>query len=75
MREVPWYIGIMSIEDLEKAIAGLPPDQYTEFRTWFEAFEADRLDRKIELDVQAGKFDRLADHAINDLRKGRAREL
>ena len=67
-REVSCYIGIMSIEDLEKAIAGLPPDQYAEFRTWFVAFEADRFDRKIERDAQAGKLDRLADQAIDDLR-------
>jgi hypothetical protein len=65
----------MSIEDIEKAVAGLPPDKYAEFRTWFEAFEADRFDRKIERDAQAGKLDRLADQAIDDLRKGRAREL
>jgi hypothetical protein len=63
----------MSIEDLEKAIASLPPDQYAQFRAWFEAFEVDRFDRKIERDVQAGKLDRLADQAIDDLRKGRAR--
>src|ERR1700682_285528 len=68
MREVAYYIGIMSIEDLEKAVAALPPDQYAEFRTWFEAFEADRFDRKIERDAQAGKLDRLADQAIDDLR-------
>jgi hypothetical protein len=60
----------MSIEDIEKAVTGLPPDQYAEFRTWFEAFEADRFDRKIERDAQAGKLDRLADQAIDDLRKG-----
>jgi hypothetical protein len=75
MTKVAYYIGIMSIEDIEKAVAGLPPDQYAEFRTWFEAFEADRFDRKIERDAQAGKLDRLADQAIDDLRKGRAREL
>jgi hypothetical protein len=65
----------VSIEDLKKSVAGLPPDQYAEFRTWFEAFEADRFHRKIERDVQAGKLDRLADQAIGDFRKGRAREL
>jgi hypothetical protein len=63
----------MSIEDLEKAVAGLPPDQYAEFRAWFEAFEADRFDRKIERDAQTGKLDRLADQAIDDLRKSRAK--
>jgi hypothetical protein len=68
MREIRYYGGIMSIEDLEKAVAGLPPDQYAQFRTWFETFEADRFDRKIERDAQAGKLDRLADRAIDDLR-------
>jgi hypothetical protein len=62
----------MSIEDLEKAVAGLPPDRFAQFRAWFEEFEADRFDRKIERDAQAGKLDRLADAAIDDLRKGRA---
>jgi hypothetical protein len=61
----------MSIEDIEKAVAGLPPDQYAEFCAWFEAFDADRFDRKIERDVQAGKLDRLADQAIGNLRKSR----
>jgi hypothetical protein len=61
----------MSIEDLEKAVAGLLPEQYAQFRLWFEEFEADRFDRKIDRDVQAGKLDRLADAAIDDLRKGR----
>jgi hypothetical protein len=65
----------MSIEDLEKAIAALPPDQYVEFRAWFDEFEADRFDRNIERDAQAGKLDGLADQAIDDLRKSRAREL
>ena len=75
MRKVAYYIGIMSIEDIEKAVAALPPDQYAEFRAWFEAFESDPFDRKIERDTQAGKLDRLADQTIDDLRKGRAREL
>jgi hypothetical protein len=57
----------MSIEDLKKAVAGLPPDQYAQFCTWFEAFEADRFDRKIERDIQTGKLDLLGDQAIDDL--------
>jgi hypothetical protein len=63
----------MSIEDIKKAVASLPPDQYAEFRAWFEAFDADHFDRKIERDAQAGKLDRLADQAIDDLRKSRAK--
>jgi hypothetical protein len=65
----------MTIEDLEKAVAKLPPDDLARFRVWFEQFDAARLDEKIERDAKTGKLDRLADQAIDDLRKGRAREL
>ena len=65
----------MTIEDIEKAVAKLPPEQLAQFRDWFEAFDAARFDQKIERDAKAGKLDRLADEAIGDYRKGRAREL
>jgi hypothetical protein len=65
----------MTIEDLEQAVAKLPPDQFVEFRAWFEEFDAARFDQKIERDAKAGKLDRLADQAIGDFRKGRVREL
>lgn len=51
----------MTVEDLEKAIAKLPPDQLAEFRVWFEALDAARFDQKIERDAKAGKLDALAD--------------
>jgi len=65
----------MTVDDLEKAVATLPPDQFAKFRAWFDAFDAARFDQKIERDAMAGKLDRMADAAIDDLRKGRAREL
>lgn len=65
----------MTIEDLEKAISKLPPDQLAKFRDWFEAFDAARFDQKIERDASAGKLDRLAKDALEDYRKGTAREL
>jgi hypothetical protein len=65
----------MTIEDIEKAIAKLPPDQLAEFRVWFEEFDAARFDQKIERDANTGKLDRMADQAADDFRKGRAREL
>ena len=65
----------MSIEDLENAVAKLPPNELARFRAWFDAFDAARFDQKIERDAKAGKLDRLAEQAIDDLHKGRAREL
>ena len=65
----------MTIEDLENAVAKLPPDELARLRAWFEAFDAARFDGKIERDAKAGKLDRLADRTIDDLRKGRARTI
>jgi len=64
-----------SIEDIENAVAELPPDQFAEFRAWFEAFDAARFDEKIDRDARSGKLDRLAEEALADFRAGRAREL
>ena len=65
----------MTIDDIEKAISKLPPDQLARFRAWFEAFDAVRFDEKIERDAKDGKLDKLADRAISDYRKGHAREI
>jgi hypothetical protein len=65
----------MSVEDITKAVAKLPPEQLAEFRVWFEEFDAARFDQKIERDAKAGKLDRMADQALEEFRKGHAREL
>lgn len=65
----------MTIEDLEKAVAELPPDQLEQFLAWIEEYNAARLDRTIELDAASGKLDRFADRAIADYKAGRAREV
>ena len=65
----------MTIEDIEKAVARLAPDELAKFRAWFEEFDAARFDAKIERDAKAGKLDRLADEALAEFRAGRAREL
>jgi hypothetical protein len=64
-----------TVEDIEKAVAELPPDQLARFRAWFEEFEASRFDHRIERDAKAGRLDQLADQALADFRAGRAREL
>ena len=59
----------MTIENLEKAVATLPPDLLAKFRDWFETFDAARFDEKIERDARGGKLDRLADQALADFRQ------
>ena len=64
-----------TVEEIESAVANLPPEELAAFRAWFEAFEANRFDEKIERDVASRKLDRLAGEAIADYRSGRAREI
>ena len=63
-----------TLEDIEKAVAELPPDQLVRFRAWFEEFEAARFDQRIERDAKAGKLDQLAEQALADFRAGRVRD-
>jgi len=65
----------MTVEDIEKAIAKLTSAELARFRAWFAQYDGAQFDKKIERDAKAGKLDRLAERAIIDFRKGRAREL
>ena len=65
----------MTVEDIEKAIKKLGAAEFDRLREWFEEYQAARFDEKIARDAEAGKLDHLADRAVADFRKGRAREL
>ncbi len=65
----------MSVQDLEKAVAQLSPDELTKFSTWFEEFTAAAWDREFEADVKAGKFDALGKEADADFEAGRCKPL
>lgn len=63
------------LEDIERAVAGLPQEQLERFRAWFEEFEATCFDQRIEREAKAGRLDRMAEQALSDFHAGRAREL
>ncbi len=65
----------MTVQDIENAVAQLPPEELAAFRAWFEAFDAARFDEKIARDAASGRLDQLADEALADHRRGRSREL
>jgi hypothetical protein len=66
---------MMSLEDIERAISELSFPELDRFRAWFETFDAQCFDERIEQDAQAGKLDRIADEALAEHRAGRTREL
>ena len=64
-----------TIEEIEKAVENLAPQELARFRAWFDNFDATRFDEKIERDAKSGKFDELAKEALTAHRSGGSREL
>lgn len=63
------------IQEIEKAISNLTPQELSQFRAWFEEFDAATWDKQIEEDVKSGRLDAIAEQAISDFKKGRFKEL
>jgi hypothetical protein len=63
------------LEQIEKRIQNLSPEEFAKFRAWFIEFDARAWDKQIEADVKAGKLDGLVAEALADYKAGKAREL
>ncbi|RWH72321.1 MAG: hypothetical protein EOQ86_26680 [Mesorhizobium sp.] len=63
------------LEQIEKSVAELSPEELKAFAAWFEALQADIWDRQIETDAKAGRLDKFAEQALADHRAGRTRSL
>jgi hypothetical protein len=63
------------VEKIVSQVGELSSVELAAFREWFAEFDASAWDRKFEADVKAGKFDSLAEQALDDHAAGRSREL
>jgi hypothetical protein len=64
-----------TVKDIEVAVRKLTEKELSSFRAWFAEFDAAAWDKQFEQDVAAGRLDKLADEALNDLREGRCTNL
>lgn len=62
----------MTVQELEKAIAKLSPE---ELCAWFRERDQEEWDRQIARDCEAGKLDKLIAQAKRDYAAGNGREL
>ncbi len=51
------------IEDIEKAIWKLAPDEFARLRAWFLGVRGPRFDEATEVDARSGRLDQLAAEA------------
>lgn len=56
----------MTLQEIGKTIAELPPEELAKFREWFLAFDAEQFDKRIEIDAGDGRLDSLADAALRN---------
>ncbi len=63
------------LEDIEKAVTRLSAEERAKLRAWLEELEERLFDEAIERDAKAGKLDKLAASARENLKAGRIRDL
>ena len=63
------------VEQLEREIEALTPEERSSFREWFSAFDAAEWDAQFDRDATSGALDKLADAALAEHRAGRSRPL
>ena len=63
------------VQNIEKEIRGLNPDELRAFRKWFLDFDAEAWDRQFEKEALSGKLDTLAEAALKSFKAGRCSEI
>ena len=63
------------VQELEKAVASLPEQEYVEFRRWFLDNDWQLWDNQIEEDSKAGRLNFLINEAAEATSSGKLRAL
>jgi len=63
------------VQDIEREIQALSPDELQAFRKWFWEFDAQVWDLQFEKDALSGKLDSLSETAIKAFKSGRCSEI
>jgi hypothetical protein len=58
----------MTLDDIQQAIANLPPEDRAKLRAWLAELEAQQAEQR-EPETKASKLGRLAGRAVADFRK------
>jgi len=63
------------VKDIESAIKKLSKEDLSEFREWFEEFDAKLWDMEFEKDVSSGKLDKVSEQALSDYHNGKCKKI
>jgi len=65
----------MSVDEIERAITKLSSKERARLLKLLEEMDAAEVDAKIERDIKAGKFDKIADQVLADHAAGKTKPL
>ncbi len=63
------------IDDIKQALQTLTPEEVSSLRDWLDELEEQQFDERLARDDKAGKLDKLAARALENLRAGKVRDL
>ncbi len=64
-----------TVQEIERAIEALPPEQLEQLSVWFEERYSQTVDARLKADIEAGRFDERISRAIADHKAGRTEPL
>ena len=64
-----------SLQRIESQVAALSEPDLRQFRSWFDAFDAQRWDQELSDDINNGKLDILAAEALAQYSAGKCKPL
>ncbi len=66
---------MVKVKDIESAIENLSKDDLSEFRTWYEEFDAKVWDIRFDEDASSGRLDTVAEQALSDYKHGKCKKI
>ena len=64
-----------TFNEIESALRQLPEKEAREGAGWLQNYLAEKWDRQIDADIDAGRLNRLANQALTDYRAGKVKPL
>jgi len=64
-----------TVAEVENALRQMPVPDARMVANWLQDYLADKWDRQIDADIDAGRLDKLADQALADYRAGKVKPL
>ncbi len=68
-------MSLSTVQDIERAIAALSPQEREELLTWVDQLYPQPIDVRLKEDLRAGRLDERIDRALSDHHAGRTRPL